>query len=126
MTVAGRALRRMGIGRKNCLFCGSDDGGTTAAILFSLIGTWQRPPDGQPACLPRDVRHSTLDTRHSTLSISRLEFAVEAAVLDRLRQVFGLDVVTAGQVRDGPPSAEPIALYFPYSPHPAALGGLSL
>jgi transposase len=37
-----RALRRIAIGRKNWLFCGSDNGGTTAAILFSLIATCQR------------------------------------------------------------------------------------
>jgi transposase len=37
-----RALRRIAIGRKNWLFCGSDNGGVTAAILFSLIATCQR------------------------------------------------------------------------------------
>lgn len=36
------ALRRVAIGRKNWLFCGSDNGGTTAAVLFSLIATCQR------------------------------------------------------------------------------------
>lgn len=36
------ALRRVAIGRKNWLFCGSDKGGATAAILFSLIATCQR------------------------------------------------------------------------------------
>ena len=36
------ALRRIAIGRKNWLFCGSDNGGRTAAILFSLIATCQR------------------------------------------------------------------------------------
>jgi transposase len=36
------ALRRIGVGRKNWLFCGSDAGGTTAAILFSLIATCER------------------------------------------------------------------------------------
>jgi hypothetical protein len=30
------------IGRKNWLFCGSDTGGRTAAVLFSLIATCQR------------------------------------------------------------------------------------
>jgi transposase len=37
-----RALRRVAVGRKNWLFCGSDRGGATAAILFSLISTCQR------------------------------------------------------------------------------------
>lgn len=36
------ALRRVALGRKNWLFCGSDQGGHTAAILFSLIATCQR------------------------------------------------------------------------------------
>ena len=36
------ALRRIAIGRKNWLFAGSDAGGRTAAILFSLIATCQR------------------------------------------------------------------------------------
>ncbi|HON69219.1 MAG TPA: transposase, partial [Phycisphaerae bacterium] len=31
------ALRRVALGRKNWLFCGSDNGGNTAAVLFSLI-----------------------------------------------------------------------------------------
>ena len=36
------ALRRVAIGRKNWLFCGSDNGGKTAAVLFTLIATCQR------------------------------------------------------------------------------------
>ncbi len=36
------ALRRVALGRKNWLFCGSDNGAHTAAILFSLIATCQR------------------------------------------------------------------------------------
>lgn len=36
------ALRRVAIGRKNWLFAGSDNGGRTAATLFSLIATCQR------------------------------------------------------------------------------------
>jgi transposase len=39
---AERALRRVAIGRKNWLFCGSDNGGATAAVLFSLMATCQR------------------------------------------------------------------------------------
>jgi transposase len=34
-----RALRRVCTGRKNWLFCGSDDGGTRAAILYSIVAT---------------------------------------------------------------------------------------
>jgi transposase len=34
-----RALRRVVTGRKNWLFCGSDDGGTRAAILYSIVAT---------------------------------------------------------------------------------------
>lgn len=36
------ALRRVALGRKNWLFCGSDHGGQTAAILFSFNATCQR------------------------------------------------------------------------------------
>lgn len=39
---AENALRRVALGRKNWLFCGSDNGGSTAAVLFSLIATCQR------------------------------------------------------------------------------------
>lgn len=39
---AENALRRVALGRKNWLFCGSDNGGATAAVLFSLIATCQR------------------------------------------------------------------------------------
>lgn len=39
---AENALRRVAIGRKNWLFCGSDNGGHTAAVLFSFIATCQR------------------------------------------------------------------------------------
>lgn len=39
---AENALRRVAIGRKNWLFCGSDNGGHTGAVLFSLIATCQR------------------------------------------------------------------------------------
>jgi transposase len=35
-------LRRVALGRRNWLFCGSDTGGHTAAVLFSLIATCQR------------------------------------------------------------------------------------
>jgi transposase len=40
--VSERALRRIAVGRNNWLFCGSDKGGNTAAILFSFIATCQR------------------------------------------------------------------------------------
>ncbi len=36
------ALRRVALGRKNWLFCGSDNGGHTAAVLFSFIAACQR------------------------------------------------------------------------------------
>jgi len=40
--VAERALRSVAIGRKNWMFCGSDRGGRTAAILFSMIASCDR------------------------------------------------------------------------------------
>jgi hypothetical protein len=39
---AERALRAIAIGRKNWLFAGSDNGGRTAAIHFSMIATCRR------------------------------------------------------------------------------------
>ena len=51
---AENALRRVAIGRKNWLFCGSDHGGHTAAILFSLIATCQRHKV-EPFAYPRDA-----------------------------------------------------------------------
>lgn len=36
---AARALRAVVLGRKNCLFAGSDSGGERAASIYSLIGT---------------------------------------------------------------------------------------
>ena len=48
------ALRRVAIGRKNWLFAGSDNGGHTAATLFSLIATCQRHAV-EPFAYLRDV-----------------------------------------------------------------------
>ena len=48
------ALRRVAIGRKNWLFAGSDNGGRTAATLFSLIATCQRH-QVEPMAYLRDV-----------------------------------------------------------------------
>jgi hypothetical protein len=52
--VSENALRRIAVGRKNWLFCGSDNGGRTAAILFSLIASCQRH-DVEPFAYLRDV-----------------------------------------------------------------------
>lgn len=52
--VSENALRRIAIGRKNWLFCGSDNGGRTAAILFSLIASCQRH-GVEPFAYLRDV-----------------------------------------------------------------------
>ena len=39
---AENALRGVAIGRKNWLFVGSDKGGTTAAVLYSILQTCKR------------------------------------------------------------------------------------
>jgi len=39
---AEREMKRVAIGRKNWLFAGSDEGGQTAAVLYSMISTCQR------------------------------------------------------------------------------------
>jgi transposase len=51
---AENALRRVAIGRKNWLFCGSDNGGHTAAVLFSLIASCDRH-NVDPFAYLRDV-----------------------------------------------------------------------
>jgi transposase len=49
-----RALRRIAIGRANWTFLGSDNGGATAAVLFSLIATCERH-DVNPFAYLRDI-----------------------------------------------------------------------
>lgn len=61
------ALRRVAIGRKNWLFAGSDNGGRTAATLFSLIATCQRH-QVEPMAYLRDVL-----TRIAATPVSHLE-----------------------------------------------------
>lgn len=61
------ALRRVAVGRKNWLFCGSDTGGHTAAVLFSLIATCQRHRV-EPFAYFRDVL-----TRIAATPVSQLE-----------------------------------------------------
>jgi transposase len=51
---AERAIRPIAIGRKNWLFAGSDNGGQTAAILFSFIASCQRAKL-EPFAYLRDV-----------------------------------------------------------------------
>ena len=60
------ALRRVAIGRKNWLFAGSDNGGHTAATLFSLIATCQRH-NVEPFAYLRDVLTRIADTPISQL-----------------------------------------------------------
>jgi transposase len=48
------ALRRVAVGRKNWLFAGSDNGGRTAATLFSVIATCERH-QAEPMTYLRDV-----------------------------------------------------------------------
>lgn len=64
---AENALRRVAVGRKNWLFCGSDNGGQTAAVLFSLIATCERHKVN-PFTYLRDVL-----TRVAATPISQLD-----------------------------------------------------
>jgi transposase len=64
---AENALRRVAVGRKNWLFCGSDNGGNTAATLFSLIATCQRHKV-EPFAYLRDVL-----TRIAATPLSQLD-----------------------------------------------------
>ena len=63
---AENALRPVAVGRKNWLFAGSDNGGHTAATLFSLIATCQRHRV-EPLAYLRDVL-----TRISAIPVSQL------------------------------------------------------
>jgi len=67
------ALRRVALGRKNWLFCGSDLGGHTAAVLFSLLATCQRHKV-EPLAYLRDVL-----TRIAAHPASRLAELLPAA-----------------------------------------------
>ena len=60
------ALRRVALGRKNWLFCGSDQGGHTAATLFSLLATCQRH-QVEPMAYLRDLL-----TRMAAMPINQL------------------------------------------------------
>ena len=60
------ALRRVAVGRKNWLFAGSDNGGRTAATLFSMIATCERH-QVEPMTYLRDVL-----TRIAAMPISQL------------------------------------------------------
>lgn len=71
--VSENALRRVAIGRKNWLFCGSDSGGATAAVLFSLIATCQRRKI-EPLAYLRNVL-----TRIAAQPVSRLDELLPAA-----------------------------------------------
>jgi transposase len=64
---AENALRRIAVGRKNWLFAGSDNGGRTAAILFSLIATCQRH-GVEPFAYLRDVLTRIAAHPHHRLS----------------------------------------------------------
>jgi transposase len=60
------ALRRVAVGRKNWLFAGSDNGGRTAATLFSVIATCERHKV-EPMTYLRDVL-----TRIAAIPVSQL------------------------------------------------------
>jgi transposase len=65
--VSENALRRIALGRKNWLFAGSDNGGRTAAILFSLIASCQRH-DVEPFAYLKDVLTRIAAHPHNRLS----------------------------------------------------------
>jgi transposase len=65
--VSERALRRIAVGRNNWMFCGSDNGGATAAVLFSFIATCERHRVN-PFEYLRDVLGRIADTAISKLA----------------------------------------------------------
>lgn len=64
---AENALRRVAVGRKNWLFCGSDNGGHTAAVLFSLVASCERH-EIDPLAYLKDVL-----TRIAATPVSQLD-----------------------------------------------------
>jgi transposase len=65
--ISENALRRIAVGRKNWLFCGSDNGGHTAAILFSFIASCQKH-DVEPFAYLRDVLTRIASHPHNRLA----------------------------------------------------------
>lgn len=64
---AENALRRIALGRKNWMFCGSDNGGRTAATLFSLIASCQRH-EVNPFVYLKDVLTRIAGHQHNKLA----------------------------------------------------------
>lgn len=61
-----RALKNVVIGRKNYLFCGSDRGGKSAAVIYTLIESAKRC-GANPYDYLRDVLARLPQTRHSEI-----------------------------------------------------------
>lgn len=61
---AERALKNVVIGRKNYLFCGSDRGGRSAAVIYTLVESAKRC-GANPFEYLRDVLACLPETRHS-------------------------------------------------------------
>jgi len=62
-----RALRSVAVGRKNYLFAGSDGGGRSASVLYSVVGTCRRL-GLDPFAYLRDVL-----TRLPSIPVGRLD-----------------------------------------------------
>jgi transposase len=73
--VAERALRGIAIGRKNWLFAGSEAGGRTAAVLFTMIGSAVRN-NLDPWAYLRDVLSRMAALRDSVTGGSRDELSL--------------------------------------------------
>ena len=66
---AERALRGIAVGRKNYLHFGSLAGGDTAAVLYSLIGSWSRRSASTPTpTSPTRLRRSSSPTDRASSS----------------------------------------------------------
>jgi hypothetical protein len=94
--VAEREMKRIAIGRKNWLFVGSDNGGRTAAVLFSFTSTCHRLGI-EPWAYLQDVL-----TRLPTLSAEHL-----GALLPDRWQAARQPAATSGAAATVEPSADP-------------------
>ena len=94
---AEQAMRPVALGRRNYLFCGSDNGGRTAAVLYSLIATCRRH-GLDPYAYLRDVIARISDHPAHRLD----ELLPDRWKLARLSAV--ADLPPASDAPDAPPS----------------------
>jgi hypothetical protein len=72
---AERAIRPLGLGRKNYLFAGSDAGGRRAALMYTLIET-AKMNDVDPEAWPTDVGTASTNEADFKYRFNKLVFEI--------------------------------------------------